>query len=300
MESSNDPRIKELEREITLLRIELQNARLREIEKEKNLNNYVRELDAAKQLNVGSLLREKELQTLAESWERIVDELAHSINNDVYVAVSAMSKFLDNPRIKKASYHTRQIRDLTNLLMLYLKRNDISYTGELSPLDITQTATSQLELIKDGISTLRISSDEHEEALLKLEVPISSEGDCGIEITSEFIEAVPLVIKDLVRNSLKHTTEEYPRVEISVKGYENFVQLTIENNGTIPQKLADWFNKGSTEDPENMSKSSKVGLRVVKKWVELLTINTKYYISESGGSTTVIIKFPRRIVYAQG
>ncbi len=56
MESSNDPRIKELEREITLLRIELQNARLREIEKEKNLNNYVRELDAAKQLNVGSLL----------------------------------------------------------------------------------------------------------------------------------------------------------------------------------------------------------------------------------------------------
>ncbi len=98
MESSNDPRIKELEREITLLRIELQNARLREIEKEKNLNNYVRELDAAKQLNVGAILREKELQTLAESWERIVDELAHSINTDVYVAVSAMSKFLDNPK----------------------------------------------------------------------------------------------------------------------------------------------------------------------------------------------------------
>lgn len=294
---NSEQKIKDLEREITLLKIELQNSRLREIEKEKNLNNYVRELDKAKQLNVGSLLREKELQTLAESWERIVDELAHSINTDVYVAVSSMAKHLDNPKIKKASYHTRQIRDLTNLLMLYLKRNEITYSGEFSSLDIVESVISQLTLIKDGISTLRISSDEHEEALLKLEVPVKSDGNCSVEITSEFLEAVPLIIKDLVRNSLKHTTEEDPRVDITVSGFEEHVELRIENNGTISQKLADWFNKGSTEDPDDMSKSSKVGLRVVKKWVELLRIDTKYQISESGNATTVIIKFPRRIVY---
>lgn len=291
--------IEEIMKENTFLQIENQNLRLREKQIADNLKSLLDENLALKENNIGSLLREKELQTQAESWERIVDELAHSINTDVYVAVSAMSKFLDNPKIKKASYHTRQIRDLTNLLMLYLKRNDITYSGEFTSVDIPEIVNSQLTLIKDGISTLRISSDEHEEALLKLEVPIVINGNCSIEITSEFIEAVPLVIKDLVRNSLKHTTEENPRVEISITGFENMVELRIENNGRISEKLADWFNKGSTEDPVDMSKSSKVGLRVVKKWVDLLKIDTKYQTNESDDRTAVSIKFPRRIVYAK-
>lgn len=289
--------IEEIMKENTFLQIENQNLRLREKQIADNLKSLLDENLALKENNIGSLLREKELQTLAESWERIVDELAHSINTDVYVAVSSMAKHLDNPKIKKASYHTCQIRDLTNLLMLYLKRNEITYSGEFSSLDIVESVISQLTLIKDGISTLRISSDEHEEALLKLEVPVKSDGNCSVEITSEFLEAVPLIIKDLVRNSLKHTTEEDPRVDITVSGFEEHVELRIENNGTISQKLADWFNKGSTEDPDDMSKSSKVGLRVVKKWVDLLRIDTKYQLSESGNATTVIIKFPRRIVY---
>lgn len=294
-----EKRNSELEEENLTLKISLQNSELREKEMARNLNLYITEFERVKGENVNSILKLKEFKTLAESWERIVDELAHSINTDVYVAVSAMSKFLDNPKIKKASYHTRQIRDLTNLLMLYLKRNDITYSGEFTSVDIPEIVNSQLTLIKDGISTLRISSDEHEEALLKLEVPIVINGNCSIEITSEFIEAVPLVIKDLVRNSLKHTTEENPRVEISITGFENMVELRIENNGRISEKLADWFNKGSTEDPVDMSKSSKVGLRVVKKWVDLLKIDTKYQTNESDDRTAVSIKFPRRIVYAK-
>lgn len=297
MEKSLEDKIKELEREVLLLKIELQNARLREIEKEKNLNNYVRDLDKAKELNLSSVLREQELKNLATSWERIVDELAHSINTDVYVAVSAMSKFLDNPKIKKANYHTRQIRDLTNLLLLYLKRNEIEYSNEFSEIDLKEVVGKQIDLIKDGISTLRISSDEHEESLSKMEIPVIVSGETKIAIMEEFEDAIPLVIKDLVRNAMKHTTEESPKVEITISGYDSFVELTIFNNGAISQKLADWFNKSSLEDPDNMSKSSKVGLRVVKKWVDLLKIETRYLRDDKNDTTTVKLKFPKRISY---
>lgn len=297
MEKSLEDKIKELEREVLLLKIELQNARLREIEKEKNLNNYVRDLDKAKELNLSSVLREQELKNLATSWERIVDELAHSINTDVYVAVSAMSKFLDNPKIKKANYHTRQIRDLTNLLLLYLKRNEIEYSNEFAEIDLKEVVAKQIDLIKDGISTLRISSDEHEESLSKMEIPVTVSGETKIAIMEEFEDAIPLVIKDLVRNAMKHTTEESPKVEITISGYDSFVELTIFNNGAISQKLADWFNKSSLEDPDNMSKSSKVGLRVVKKWVDLLKIETRYLRDDKNDTTTVKLKFPKRISY---
>ncbi|MCA0387099.1 MAG: ATP-binding protein [Bacteroidetes bacterium] len=297
MEKNLEDKIKELEREILLLKIELQNTRLREIEKEKNLNSYVRDLDKAKELNLNSVFREQELKNLATSWERIVDELAHSINTDVFVAVSAMSKFLDNPKIKKANYHTRQIRDLTNLLLLYLKRNEIDYSNEFADIDIKEVIQKQVDLIKDGISTLRISSDEHEESLLKMEIPVTVSGETKIAVMEEFADAIPLLIKDLVRNAMKHTTEENPKVEVKIEEFESFVELTIFNNGAISEKLADWFNKSSLEDPENMSKSSKVGLRVVKKWVDLLKIDTRYLRDEKNDTTTVRLQFPKRISY---
>ena len=297
MEKNPEEKIRELEKEVLLLKIELQNTRLREIEKEKNLNNYVRDLDKAKELNLNSVFREQELKNLATSWERIVDELAHSINTDVYVAVSSMSRFLDNPKIKKANYHTRQIRDLTNLLLLYLRRNDVQYSNEFTELNLNEVVDQQIALIKDGISTLRISSDEHEEALLTMLIPVTTIGETKIIINEEFADAIPLVIKDLVRNAMKHTTEADPKVEITITEFESFVEVMIYNNGAISEKLADWFNKSSLEDPENMSKSSKVGLRVVKKWVDLLKIETRYLRDGNNDTTTVKLSFPKRISY---
>lgn len=297
MEKNPEEKIRELEKEVLLLKIELQNTRLREIEKEKNLNNYVRDLDKAKELNLNSVFREQELKNLATSWERIVDELAHSINTDVYVAVSSMSRFLDNPKIKKANYHTRQIRDLTNLLLLYLRRNDVQYSNEFTELNLNEVVDQQIALIKDGISTLRISSDEHEEALLTMLIPVTTIGESKIIINEEFADAIPLVIKDLVRNAMKHTTEADPKVEIKITEFESFVEVMIYNNGAISEKLADWFNKSSLEDPENMSKSSKVGLRVVKKWVDLLKIETRYLRDGNNDTTTVKLSFPKRISY---
>lgn len=297
VEENKEQRISDLEREINRLKIELQNTRLREIEKEKNLNNYIRELGEAKQFNVGSLLREKELQTQAESWERIVDELAHSINTDVYVAVSAMSKFLDNPKIKKASYHTKQIRDLTQLLLLYLRRKDVTYSNEFAELDLQEVVQQQIELIKDGISTLRLSSDEHQDLVMSMKIPVSKSGESTISITKEFVDAIPLIVKDLIRNAMKHTSEDDPKVEVSINETANFVEMEIFNNGAISEKLADWFNKNLMDDPENMPKSSKVGMRVVKKWVDLLKIETRYFRDEESDTTKVRLNFAKRIQY---
>jgi two-component sensor histidine kinase len=128
-------------------------------------------------------------------------------------------------------------------------------------------------------------------------IPVTIIGETKIAINEEFADAIPLVIKDLVRNAMKHTPDHDPKVEITLTESELFVEVMIHNNGAISEKLANWFNKSSLEDPENMSKSSKVGLRVVKKWVDLLKIETRYLRDENNDTTTVKLNFPKRISY---
>lgn len=297
MTANTENHIKELENEVLSLKIELQRAYLREKAMIESIQNYETEIEGVKKASLDLLLGEQRWKNTAEAWEKVVDEIAHSINSDIYAAVLALSKFLDNPKIKKANDHICQIRDITNLLFDYLKRDNIKYSGEFSILNIQDIVNAQLALIKESISILKISSDEHAEALQDLQIPITSTGNCTIEIIQEFEDAVPLIIKDLIRNAIKHTLEEDPRVDISISEINSIVELRIQNNGIISPQIADWFNNDFSEEPVNISKSSKVGLRVVKKWVTLLKIDTKYYSDLTYDSTQVIIKFPKRINY---
>lgn len=294
---NDEARIKELEKEIIFLKIELQNATLRANAMTQNLKDYEVDIKKAIEANQNAILDEQKWKTTAESWEKVVDEIAHSINSDIYAAIVSLNKFLDLPKIKKANDHICQIRDITNLLIDYLKRDNIKYSGEFSVLNIKDIVNAQLHLIKEAISTLKISSDVHEEALQTLYVPVHSTGDCSVEIIEEFADAIPLLIKDLVRNAIKHTSENNPKVDVSIIENSSFVELRMQNNGVISAQIADWFNNDFSEEPLDMSKSSKVGLRVVKKWVNLLKIDTKYFSDIPGDSTTVILKFPKKINY---
>jgi sulfur relay (sulfurtransferase) DsrF/TusC family protein len=54
--------------------------------------------------------------------------------------------------------------------MLYLKRKEISFSGELSKISIEEYVNQQILTIKNSLSTLRLSTDEHEEAIEKIDV----------------------------------------------------------------------------------------------------------------------------------
>ncbi|MBZ0200828.1 MAG: hypothetical protein K8H86_13240, partial [Ignavibacteriaceae bacterium] len=216
---------------------------------------------------------------------------------DVYVAVANLDKHKDLSRIKKASYHVKQIRDLTNLLMWYINRDRLTISGELAIININKTIFTQIETIKEGISTLRISSDEHQENILKIEIPVKTEGDVTVLITKEISDAVSLVVKDLLRNAIKNTNEEHPEVTIKLIGNETSVIVEIQNNQAISKEFSAWFNNETSVEPEKMSKSARVGLRVIKMWIDLLKIDAKLLPDYQNNLTTARIIFPKEIRY---
>ncbi|MBE2279752.1 MAG: sensor histidine kinase [Ignavibacteriaceae bacterium] len=293
----NSTEIDALKKRVLQLEIENQNCRLEKEEMFKNLNKIIQEKDKFQREHSNLLLKEQELRNISRSYEIIIDELAHSINSDIFIAVNFLSRSLDNPKIKKADSHIKQVRDLNNLLMTYLKRDELQFSGQFKEIVLEQVLNEQIELIKNSLSTLRISSDEHEENLEKLIVTPEIKGNSTVLIVEEFASALSLIVKDLIRNAFKHTNEENPEITVSLEDNESYVILLIKNNRAIDPVLADWFNNNSLADPQNMSKSSKVGLRVVKKWVDLLKIPVKYVSNKKDDYTTVEVKFPKRIAY---
>jgi len=283
--------------EIARLKIQLQVANDKLIEYAKTNNQVLKESQALKETTQNAALKEKELITQLETWQKVVNEMAHSINTDVYVAVANLDKHKDLPRIKKASYHVKQIRDLTNLLMWYIKRAELTISGELAPVNILELIITQIETIKDGISTLRLSSDEHQENILKMEIPIDSEGDLTVSITKEISNAIILILKDILRNALKNTNDEHPAVKMKLTGSETSVIIEIQNNQAISNEFVAGFNNETTVEPEKISQSARVGLRVIKMWIDLLKINAKFHPDYERNLTTARIIFPKEIRY---
>ena len=288
--------IEKLHKEIEQLKVQLQITKIKEVEKEKTINRLIQEKTNFKEKLQNDLLREKELQTQIQTWEKIIDEMAHSINSDVYVAVSYLSQISSNPLANTALSHTKQIRDLINLIMLYLKRKEVSFSGELYKISIEEYINQQIQTIKNSLSTLRLSVEEHEEALKKIDVPINIQGNTDIFVTKELKDAVSLILKDLLRNAFKNTPEENPEIEVRIIGEENAVKLFITNNKTISKEFSDWFNGKSDEEPQ-ISKSLKVGLRVILKWTKKLSIDAKLIPDKENDLTTAELIFPRKIRY---
>ena len=180
--------------------------------------------------------------------------------------------------------------------MIYLKRNVVKFSGNYDELSIKEVVNEQIETIKKSLSTLRLSTNKHEDSLQNIEIPIKVIGDTKIKIITEFKEAISIILKDLLRNAFKNTTEENPQIKIKIEKDESLIKLIIVNNQLISEDFLNWFNDGSEIEPE-ISKSSKVGLRVILKWTKLLGINAKFSTDKINKTTIAEIIFPKEIRY---
>lgn len=279
------------------LNLTLKILEIRERQKEKELQKLHNENFGLQEKTNISTLAEQKLKTEIETWERFVEDLAHTINTDVFIAVSNLDKHKDIPRINKALHHTKQIRDFTNLIMWYLKRRELKLSGEKESINLKEVIEKQISEIKDGISALRIASDEHEENILKMEIAVDSQSEQPILIPKEIASAVKLIVRDLLRNAIKNTNEATPSVNVNLKSEEKVVIAEIVNNIAIKEEFSKWFNNESKEEPLNISKSSKVGLRIIKMWIELLKIDAKLIPDEKQKFTITRIIFPKEIEF---
>ena len=221
--------------------------------------------------------------------------MAHSINTDVYAALSYLSKNLENEKIKKAASNIQQIRDLTNLIMWYLKRDKLQLSGSIQLVSIEEVIKAQIETIKAGIHTLRLTTSHHRDKIINMSVNIDKDGPCTIEIDKDLVNAIDLIFKDVLRNALKNTDENEPNVSIKITDNDKNVSVKISNNILIPAYELNWFNKGLETDELIMSKSSKVGLRLVKKWSQYLQIYNRLTVDEIKKETTFHLTIPKEV-----
>lgn len=268
----------------------------------RNLNNLLEEareeIRNSESRNLNKLTSEAEEKGGKEEWEKIIDEMAHSINNDVYLAVSKLSRIKNDEKIQSAKYHVNKIRDLVNLIMLYLKRDEVPFSNEYSKLDINIIIADEIAGIEESLNTLRISSREHLKNLESLKTTFTPIENSSLSINKELVSALGLILKDIIRNAYKNTDEENPKVSVSLISFDNFLDVIITNNILIPDDFVAWMNGTSEIEPE-ISKSMKVGLRVVKKWSDLLEIKIVLKKLIDINSTEVTLRIPREIRYDQ-
>jgi sensor histidine kinase regulating citrate/malate metabolism len=111
-------------------------------------------------------------------------------------------------------------------------------------------------------------------------------------------DALVLILKDLLKNALKNTDEQNPHVEVSIIEQDKNILLEIINNQAIAEEFSDWFNEKSDIEPQ-ISKSTKVGLRIIKKWVKILNIQAELLPDKKQNNTYARVIIPKKINYGQ-
>lgn len=230
-------------------------------------------------------------------WQRIVDEMAHSINTDVFAALSNLNEITDNHSVKKAKHNIKRIRDIANLIMWDLNKSRLPASTTILEIDLHQLIQTQIDAIKDGIDSLRLSIREHKSKLYQLPIPITADNECTVQIDDNIETGLELIIKDLLRNAFQNTDEENPSISVEIFPIDQFITLTITNNRLISEKELQWFNKDIDDDEIQMSKSSKVGLRLVKRWFKNLSIKGKFLTDSKTNQTSIKLQIPKVIRY---
>ncbi|NUN09708.1 MAG: ATP-binding protein [Ignavibacteriaceae bacterium] len=260
-----------------------------------SIEKKYKDLLQEKESNFQSLLSKTRKNTESREWELIVDEMAHTFNTDIFLAQSFLLKLEASPNRTKAFNHLKHLRDLNDLIMWYLKRKDfIRKDEEIVKIDIAEAYQTQLNTVKEGITTLRLSVREHQQKLAELTPEFALSGNCVVRATVHLKDVFDLILKDLLRNAFKNTDEENPMVTVSLKEEPTEVELIITNNRLMPVEFKQWFVGDANIEPE-ISKSSKVGLRILKKWLTLLRIDYNVELDAEKNQTAVYLYIPKEI-----
>lgn len=279
------------------LNLTLKILEIRERQKEKELQKLHNENFGLQEKANISIRAEEKLKTEIETWQRIVDEMAHSINTDVFAALSNLNDITDNTEVNKAKHNIKRIRDIANLIMWDLNKARLPVSTSILEVNLQHLVQTQIEAIKDGIDSLRLSIREHKSKLSQLIIPVTAQNECVIQIDDNIEAGLELIIKDLLRNAFQNTDEENPSISVEIFSNEHFISLIITNNRLISEKELQWFNENIDDDDIQMSKSSKVGLRLVKRWFKNLSIEGKFLTDSTSNKTSIKLQIPKLIRY---
>lgn len=315
--------IKELKEEVTSLRknIYRQNETLKkeqlsnpnlsyEIEQLKKENETLK-LDRDKSIaNYNSLLLENKEQekakllagqsgllkdTKEKEWGTVVEQLAHTIQQDVSLAF----KKLEYSDIEGAKHFIKNINELTDGFMWYLKRPMNPLKAEYDSLELNSFFKSIIEDLNKGLETLRLSDGSHLESLKKFmqnKFVLNTTTEAIIFIQKTLEKPLKIIIKDILKNALRNTNEVNPLIELSINKIDDRFVIKIINNIAIEKDYEDLFNYGIETD-FNIQKEAKVGIRLIRKICPCLQIKPFLKGVSEKNITITTIEIPRKIDY---
>lgn len=277
------------------LTLQLKAFELQKKEHEKNYSSLNDESLKTQGMNQNKALVEQKFQTELRTWQQIVDEMAHTINTDIFIATDSLLELDDNDITKKIYAHLTEVRDLTDLTLWFLRKNELIKDDEqLVAVDLREVLQNQIKTIQAAPSTLRLATKKHRENLKVLNVEIESAGTTSVQISSEIKKVFNLLFKDLLKNAFKNTTEDKPIVKVNISEQADAVTVSILNNELMPEEFLKWLTQKSSIELE-ISKHSKAGLRILKKWTDFLNVNLEIKLNDELKSTTVSLKIPNEI-----
>jgi len=278
-----------LKKKVNELLVENNNLKYQIVNIQKENNNLLLRAESI-------LLRERDALSRSTEWEKIIDEIAHTINNNTTYAANALRPFIDSdPAFSRSFYYIKEIHDLLEMILYYLKKDEIFLdAGNDLQLNLGELFTERLGLLKEIIPSLRLNTLQHRDNLLLMSIPLDCETGCLIDTDEKSLVLLKIIFMDILKNAVRNTNRENPQVSISITKGNNDVNIRITNNNLIDELLCNWLNDPHSEEP-SVHKSSMVGLRIILKWIKFLNIGMRTERKEDENRTEFIITLPQRL-----
>lgn len=268
-----------------------------------NSNGVLKEKEAEIQKKYkeskSGLLKENKFVVSTETWTEAMDELAHAINTDIYVATSLLRRDLNPERINQLVAHIQQIQNYTDLVMWDLdfsRQKSKQVYFDLEEVNISEVVPEVLQTIKSAPTILRPNTTERENQLRELTVTEVYNGDVTILKPIRLKTVLKLIFLELLKNSFANCAIDNPQISISASEMKDSILIEIENNVIeAEENFKDWFLGESVDSDFTVSKSGKVGLRLIIRWTNRLNIKRDIVINSAEKTIKISLTIPKVI-----
>lgn len=248
--------------------------------------------------NLNQLLTANKKESKTETWIEVMDELAHTINTSIMVAANALKEMPESTGQNKAFAHIRQIKNYTELVLwdLYIRRGELlDLNAAPVEVDLLPIFADNISAIKEVPSVLRPKNKNRMAQYNHMKVVCEFPQKCVVLVPEELKNAFNLLFLELLKNSFINSNAEAPIVRVVVKELPKSFEVVFENNKIMEEKYCNWFNGKSDDSSFTMDKVSKVGLRLVMRWTNILKISRQVTLVTEEELTRITLTIPKVI-----
>lgn len=267
-----------------------------------NLNNRLKETEenVRKELekNQNRVLEEKGTFTTTETWTEAMDELAHAIHTSIKIANNSLGELEKSDQLNTAFAHIRQIKNYTDLILwdLHLRKGELlDPSKKRIKIDFIKIIPTVIDSIQSEPSVLRYPNDVRKKQYETMKPTLKFPKKCNVYIAPELIYVFDLLFLELLKNAFMNSDYENPLVKVFIDSDEDYHFVSFLNNKIMLERDRDWLENKVVNSSDDIATSLKVGLRLIKRWSNILCVNIKVSIIENEKTTKIQLQIPKVI-----